>query len=153
MEPRVIRASLLVYGTLHFLVDATGAAAVLAILARDTAVPASRLLFVYGLISFASRPVLGFLVDRRRSARHAALFGSVLVAIGWAVAPAGPLTAVTVLGIGNALFHVGAGSICFRLAPGRAGPSGFLRLRERWASLWGPLLVFEPWISLGLAWP
>lgn len=121
---RVIRASLVTYGILHFLVDAVGAATVFAILARAGAGLDSPLLLVYGLISFAARPLLGLVVDARFSARSAAALGSALVAMGSALFFRNPFAAVITLGIGNALFHVGAGSICFRLKPGLAGPSG-----------------------------
>ncbi|MBL0169713.1 MAG: hypothetical protein IPP90_03135 [Gemmatimonadaceae bacterium] len=124
MHARTVRASLAVYGLLHFLIDAIGAATVFAILERDGRSPGTPLLLAYGLISFASRPLLGLLVDARDSARHAAMAGSALVACGSVLFAGRPFEAVVALGIGNALFHVGAGSISFRLMPGRAGPSG-----------------------------
>ncbi len=116
--------SLCVYGILHFLVDGVGAVTVFTIVSRDPSLGVSRLLLVYGLISFAARPFMGLLVDVRAQSRVAALFGSLLVALAPVVFANRPLTAAIALGMGNALFHVGAGSICFRLKPGCAGPSG-----------------------------
>ncbi|MEQ1692516.1 MAG: hypothetical protein ABMA00_14600 [Gemmatimonas sp.] len=145
-----MRASLVTYGILHFLVDAVGAATVFAILGRTGVGLDAPLLLVYGLISFASRPVLGLVVDANFSARSAAVFGSALVAMGSTLLSRTPFAAVITLGIGNALFHVGAGSICFRLKPGLAGPSGVFAAPGALGVFVGTVLgaraLTQPWI-------
>jgi MFS transporter, FSR family, fosmidomycin resistance protein len=126
MTHREIRWSLGTYGVLHFLVDAVGAATLFALLDRggDHGF-AAPLVIVYGLGSFATRPLFGLLVDARLSARSAALAGGMLMAIGSLAIDVWPGLAVLAMAAGNALFHVGAGSICFRIEPGRARASGY----------------------------
>jgi FSR family fosmidomycin resistance protein-like MFS transporter len=82
---------------------------------------------LYNLLAFGAQPLFGWLVDWSRQARTAALIGCVLV-VGAALAfQDWPLPALVAAGTGNALFHLGAGSICLRLTPGRAmGPGIFV---------------------------
>jgi hypothetical protein len=140
---------------MHFLVDAAGAATLFALIARGSGSPATPLVLAYGLISFASRPLLGLLVDAQGGARGAALAGGVIVAGSSLGFSAAPLAAVVAMAVGNALFHVGAGSICFRLEPGRAGPSGIFAgpgaLGVFIGSTASASLVVNPWpVAIGV---
>lgn len=78
----------------------------------------------YNFLAFATQALLGWIVDRLRAPAPAAAVGaalSVLAAVLWT---GQPMLALALAGIGNALFHVGAGSICLQLAQGRAAISG-----------------------------
>ncbi len=89
-----------IYSALHFLVDGVCALAMFGWLRGN---PAGFLL--YNFWAFAMQFPLGAILDRvehPRMPRYFALAGCVLTLLGTAVGPA-------VLGLGNALFHVGGG--------------------------------------------
>ena len=76
------------------------------------------------MAGFGLRPVLGFLVDRWQSPRLAAAAGCVFAAAAALVFLRFPLAGLGCAALGNALFHVGGGGICFRATPGRAAGPG-----------------------------
>ena len=81
----------------------------------------------YNLVAFGSQPFWGWLVDRSGRGRGGVTAGLFLTAIGVAAAGLQPVAAVLLLGCGNALFHVGAGSLVYLAAPGKAaGPGLFV---------------------------
>jgi FSR family fosmidomycin resistance protein-like MFS transporter len=79
---------------------------------------------LYNLLAFGTQPLLGWAVDWSRQPRAVALLGGGLVAGAALTFNFWPLPAVVTAGIGNALYHLGAGSICLRLTPGRATAAG-----------------------------
>jgi FSR family fosmidomycin resistance protein-like MFS transporter len=78
----------------------------------------------YNAVAFGLRAPFGLVVDYFRIPRPAAALGCVLVAGSTITYSAMPLYSVIVVGIGNALFHVGGGGISFNLVPKRATPPG-----------------------------
>jgi FSR family fosmidomycin resistance protein-like MFS transporter len=82
--------------------------------------------FLYNLLAFAVQPLIGLGADHFRVARPLAAGGAsvVAVAVGLAWIPGTVFAAVAVLGLGNAVFHVGGGVISLKAAPGRATPLG-----------------------------
>ena len=115
-----------IYGVIHALIDAACVAAVY------RAVPAHRLdaetafalVLGYDLLAFGSQAVFGAAADRWRAARAALLSGIAATAIAVGLVSAQPLATMLLAGIGNALFHVGAGGIVLQSQPGQAAPSG-----------------------------
>lgn len=78
------------------------------------------LILGYDYIAFATQMFIGYALDRLGLATWAAAAGCILTAAGaWLAAPA-PVAAVAVVALGNALFHVGGGTVCLRAARGRA---------------------------------
>ncbi len=87
-------------------------------------VPKTALVFlIYNFCAFALQMPLGVLADRRRSGLPFAVSGSLTVAV-LCLSPDPGLPGCALLGLGNALFHVGGGLDVLRLTGDRAGPLG-----------------------------
>lgn len=121
-----ISANLFVYGTAHALIDAICVAVVFSIFKNQMVSPAtfSFLIILYNVLAFGLQVIIGFVVDILKSPRASAIIGSILTAISAFIFLYFPLLAVVLAGIGNALFHVGAGSICLNLTPQKASAPG-----------------------------
>jgi MFS transporter, FSR family, fosmidomycin resistance protein len=121
-------ASLVIFGSSHAAVDAVSAGTVLALWQSAALTPenATSLFLLYNGLAFGTQPLIGWLVDASRRPRAAALLGVALTALaagtGAFIWP--PWLVVILVGLGNALFHLGAGSLSLRLAPGRAAAPG-----------------------------
>jgi FSR family fosmidomycin resistance protein-like MFS transporter len=113
-------------GGVHLMVDAACVASVLRSCPPGDAMVSSALAFVlgYDLLAFAGQAPCGWLVDRLGVRRGATLAGLALTALALvAGARAGGVT-VGLAGLGNALFHVGAGAMVLAGSQGRAAPAG-----------------------------
>jgi FSR family fosmidomycin resistance protein-like MFS transporter len=115
-----------IYGVIHALVDAACVTAV---------VRASRGSYVadlgafwtvagYDLLAFGLQFPLGLLMDRLRLARLSMIAGAAMAAVVLAPGAIPPLATMIVAGVGNALFHLGAGGLVLRSTGGRAAPAG-----------------------------
>lgn len=94
---------------------------------RSSGLPPSTIIgwiIIYNLLAFAGQVPVGYLADRLDSYRGAAIAGVVAAAGALALAPAAVRPAVVVLGIGNALYHVGAGALVLRASGERSTESG-----------------------------
>lgn len=113
-------------GGAHLVVDAACVAAVLRASPPSDAIASAALVFVlgYDLLAFAGQVPAGFLVDRFRLRRAAALLGLVLTAAAVVASPAAGFGVMALAGLGNALFHVGAGAMVLAGSQGRAAPAG-----------------------------
>lgn len=117
------RASLL--GGVHLLVDAacvtavwrTGDSRWVAFLSSWAVVCG------YDLLAFAGQLPLGIAADRLRLTRAAALAGVALSAAALLLSPHSSVATLVAAGLGNALFHLGAGASVLR-NPARATPAG-----------------------------
>ena len=78
----------------------------------------------YDLIAFAGQPFLGILADKLGNMRTVIIAGIVLTATSLGLMLTSPLAACIVAGVGNALFHLGAGAVCIYIKKGRAAPTG-----------------------------
>jgi MFS transporter, FSR family, fosmidomycin resistance protein len=106
-----------IYGTIHALVDATCAAYLLSIIHGYERI--FNLLLLYNIIAFGAQLPLGLIVDRLQKPAMAALLGCILLIV--AIFESNHLLwAVLVCGFGNALFHVGGGSIALNLQEKKA---------------------------------
>ncbi|MCL2723726.1 MAG: hypothetical protein FWD69_04745 [Polyangiaceae bacterium] len=113
-------------GFAHLLVDAacvtaifrTGGSAAAHVLGSFAVV------FGYDLLAFAAQAPLGMLVDRFGFARASAAFGLMLSALALFFAPHSSLVTMLAAGIGNALFHLGAGASVLRFSGAHATPAG-----------------------------
>ena len=114
-----------VLGTIHALVDLVCVTAVLRALGvhPTDATGTYTVVVGYDLIAFAAQLPLGLLADRVKALRAATVAGIVLS--GLAVFTTGRAEVTMVMaGIGNALFHIGAGGMVLARAGGRATPAG-----------------------------
>lgn len=128
-DSRATIATLMAWGGAHLAVDAASVAVALRASSHETlsAVGAWGVVVAYNVLAFAGQAPLGMLADRWRCPRPAAVLGCALVACAVPTATLGPILAVCLAGLGNALFHVGGGAISLSLTPGRAtGPGLFV---------------------------
>jgi FSR family fosmidomycin resistance protein-like MFS transporter len=113
-------------GAVHLLVDAACVTSVLRAAPSRDAVVAGTFAFVlaYDLLAFAGQLPLGWLVDRLGARRGVAVLGIVLTAAAVAIAPRAGYSVVLLAGLGNALFHLGAGAMVLAGGQDKAAPAG-----------------------------
>jgi len=113
-------------GGAHLVVDAVSVTSVLRAAPARGAVATSALLFViaYDVLAFAGQVPLGWLVDRLALRRGAALIGIVLTAAAMAIGGRAGYAVVLLAGLGNALFHLGAGAMVLAGGREKAAPAG-----------------------------
>ncbi len=121
--------------------------------------------FIYNLLAFGLQPVYGFIIDKWNLARYAVIAGCLCVGAGLLLVGQ-PLLANTLGPLGNALYHIGAGVIVWRMYPGKAWPLGVLigpgaigitmsnKLAAQYSSYTGPVLTSLLFIGVMVAlWP
>ena len=115
-----------IYGVVHALVDAACVTAVVRTSGGSYVGDLGAFWTVagYDLLAFGLQFPLGLLVDRLRLARLSMIVGAAMAAVVLAPGPLAPMATLVVAGVGNALFHLGAGGIVLRSAGGRAAPVG-----------------------------
>jgi len=123
---REIISNLAVYGIAHAFIDATCAAIAFALLALKAVSQEYfiTLVVIYNVIAFGSQPLFGLLTDKYKIPKLAAITGAVITAIAAFIAFQNPLSAAIIAGLGNALFHVGGGTICLNLTRKKAAAPG-----------------------------
>ena len=121
-----ISANLFVYGTTHAVVDTTCAAVIFSIL-KNKIVGIQEffsLVVAYNVLAFGLQAGFGLIVDYFKSPRAAALLGCVFTGISALIFLYFPIIAIIFAGVGNALFHIGGGSISLNLTPKKATAPG-----------------------------
>ena len=115
-----------IYGFIHALVDAACVAAVVRTSRGSYVADLGAFWTVagYDMLAFGLEFPLGLLVDRLRLARLSMILGAAMAAVVLAPGPVPALATMIVAGVGNALFHLGAGGLVLRSAGGRAAPAG-----------------------------
>jgi FSR family fosmidomycin resistance protein-like MFS transporter len=115
-----------IYGVIHALVDAACVAAVVRASHGSTVGDLGAFWTVagYDWLAFGLQFPLGLLVDRLRVARLSMIVGAAIAALVLAPGPIPSLATTIAAGVGNALFHLGAGGLVLRSAGGRAAPAG-----------------------------
>ncbi len=113
-------------GVAHALVDASSALVLFRDLASSPLSDTTVALWIglYDVLAFAGQVPLGALVDRFGLHRQAAVGGLVLTGLALLLAPGVAVSAVVLVGIGNALFHLGAGAFVLATSAGRARDIG-----------------------------
>ena len=111
-------------GAAHLIVDAVCVTSVLRASPPSDSIVSSALAFVlgYDLLAFAGQAPLGWVADRLGLRRGAALAGLLCTAV--ALLAGHGSAVVLIAGVGNALFHVGAGAMVLAGSQGRAAPAG-----------------------------
>lgn len=147
---RLAIGNLTVYGAAHAIVDAACAALVLSHMAagRSTGSDFAFLLVLYNALAFGLQPLIGFIADQCRLSYETAVAGCILTAAATLISPY-PLLSVILIGIGNALFHVGGGIISLNLFKGKAAAPGIFvapgALGLMIGTLTGKSGGFSPW--------
>jgi len=77
------------------------------------------LIILYNIIAFGTQPFFGFFIDLYKRAKLGAIIGLVITTSGL-ILFFNPLLAIILLGIGNALYHVGGGVVALNLFPSKA---------------------------------
>ncbi len=114
-----------IYTAMHFLVDLTCIYRLYAVVMPQSG-PFShwlRIVLLYNFLAFALPGAVGLLADRLDSSDSMAALGCVLVAAP-SFLTGTPHPAVILQGVGNGLFHVGAGRRVLQESNGRYSPSG-----------------------------
>ncbi len=110
------------------LVDAVSAAVVFSLLSLSLvqAEEFAALVISYDFLAFAAQPILGSLIDRLRLPVISASFGAFLVILSLPIGVVFhiPILAILIVGIGNAIFHLGGGTIALNLIPRKATMPG-----------------------------
>ncbi|MBI4703966.1 MAG: hypothetical protein HY744_22895 [Deltaproteobacteria bacterium] len=83
-----------------------------------------RLVVLYNLVAFAGQVPVGLVADRWRVYRATAMAGLLGAAAALLLGPSFSLAAILAIGLGNAMFHVGAGALVLDTSGDRATESG-----------------------------
>jgi FSR family fosmidomycin resistance protein-like MFS transporter len=121
MKASNITLNLTVYGLSHALVDA----GCIALILGGIDVKAELLIYIllYNILAFGLQMPFGWIIDRIHKPVSSAVLGCIVVATALMFFMH-PLTATILAGTGNALFHVGGGTVSLNLRPGKASMPG-----------------------------
>lgn len=121
-----ISANLFVYGTAHAIVDGICAAVIFSILKNQIVSTTDfiSLVILYNVLAFGLQAIFGLVADYFKSPRAVAFLGCILTGLSAITFLSFPIVAVIFAGLGNALFHVGGGSISLNLTPKKATAPG-----------------------------
>lgn len=111
------------YGLIHAIVDLCCAAVLFSFLGKVEIMFLLQLAIIYNSLAFGLQFVFGFAADKIKKHDGFAIFGCLLLILGIFLYKS-PLTSIIIMGIGNALFHVGGGVIALEAGNGRAKLSG-----------------------------
>jgi FSR family fosmidomycin resistance protein-like MFS transporter len=114
------------HGAIHAVIDASTVMVVFSTSVAHHLPPLHTAFMIYGydLLAFAGQALFGYGMDRLRIYRSVTLLGIVLAACSVLLMLTDSLIAVVTAGLGNALFHVGAGAVVLNTNPGRAADAG-----------------------------
>lgn len=113
-------------GLIHFLVDAASLTVLYdeAALDRSTAEEVNHWIDLYNMLAFGLQFPLGLAADRGHEHRWAVLVGLECLVLALTIGTEVTSLAVILAGLGNALFHLGAGAMVLRSCQGRASEAG-----------------------------
>jgi len=121
MKLPLVASNLLVYGLTHALVDAS--CIILLLGGIDVKGNLLTYILIYNLLAFGLQVPFGWLNDRIYQPVLSAILGCGLVSVSLMLFIS-PMSAVILAGIGNALFHIGGGTVALSLRPGKAALPG-----------------------------
>jgi FSR family fosmidomycin resistance protein-like MFS transporter len=124
LDPRHVVPT--VYGLVHAVIDATTVAVVLCASGIHGLAPheAFALIVGYDVIAFGAQSVFGLLTDALKAPRATAIAGVAIAILSLVALPYHAVVATACAGVGNALFHVGAGALSLSVDAGRATAPG-----------------------------
>jgi len=148
-------SNLAILGTAHFLTDLICAALLFwAFTAKVASIQDLAFLFViYNILAFGLQLPFGYLCDKIKKPKEFAILGLILTALAGMLTLSNIYLAVLFAGIGNALFHIGAGTIALNLTPKKATAPGIFVAPGALGLLCGTLIgkagLFNPIIFFG----
>lgn len=121
-----ITTNLIVYGVAHTIVDGICAAVIFSIFKNKifSTTDFISLVFLYNVSAFGLQAIFGLVADYFKSPRVIAFLGCILTGLSAITFLSFPIVAIIFAGLGNALFHVGGGSISLNLTPKKATAPG-----------------------------
>lgn len=152
-NPNTTRLLPAIYGALHALVDAASVTVVLRACRLHDLDPAVAfaLVVAYDVIAFGSQLIFGWIIDRLCRPRQATMVGLGLTAACIALLPVSPYAAMACAGVGNSLFHLGAGASVLNLGLDRSSSAGIFVAPGVLGLGFG--LYYGKTPSLGPVWP
>lgn len=114
------------HGAIHAVIDASTVMVVFSAIAVHNLTPSQSIFIIisYDLYAFAGQAILGYGMDKLLLSKSVILLGIALTAISVVLMPLHAFTAMVTAGLGNALFHVGAGAVSLNTSPGHARDPG-----------------------------
>jgi FSR family fosmidomycin resistance protein-like MFS transporter len=115
-----------VLGVIHAVIDASTVTMIFSVVViHDVQLTSAfALVLGYDLIAFAGQPILGIVADKVGNMRAVIIAGILLTGASLGLMLVSPVAACVVGGVGNALFHLGAGAVCIYIKKGRAAATG-----------------------------
>ncbi|MCX6816593.1 MAG: hypothetical protein NTZ93_01900 [Candidatus Beckwithbacteria bacterium] len=137
-----ISANLFVYGATHAIVDGICAAVIFSILKNQIVSTTDfiSLVILYNVLAFGLQAIFGLVTDYFKSPRAVAFLGCILTGLSAITFSSFPIVAIVFAGLGNALFHIGGGSISLNLTPKKATAPGIYVAPGAFGLLVGTLL-------------
>jgi FSR family fosmidomycin resistance protein-like MFS transporter len=128
IKKSTIVKNLLVFGLSHALIDFISALILFSFILSNTA---DRqlvifLVILYNILAFGTQIIFGELSDKYKKPKEIAVLGLILGIISLTFFISLPIISIVIIGLGNALFHVGAGTIGLNLTPKKATAPGIL---------------------------
>lgn len=108
---------LLALGLTHFVADAISGFTVTSVALGHSVLKISLIILSYNIVAFALQPLIGFFVDRWLAHRRAVIGGIAMMGFGLLAFSLNPIVALTIIAIGSALIHVGAGALSSLATP------------------------------------
>lgn len=123
---KMISANLLVYGITHAVIDWICAAVIFSIFKNQTINLSilTSLVILYNVLAFWLQAIFGLITDYLKSPKETAILGCIFVGISAIIFLNFPISAIIFAWLGNALFHVGGGSISLNLTPQKTTAPG-----------------------------
>jgi len=118
---KAVISNLTVYGFSHAAIDLVSAAILFSLLSSKDFF---WLAVVYNLIAFGLQAPLGLLIDKLKIPKISAIIGCILALTAILILPYISIFSVIIVALGNALFHLGGGSISLNLLNKKATAPG-----------------------------
>jgi hypothetical protein len=125
-EARLLYQNLAVYSFAHAIIDMVCAIVIFSISRLNVLGFNEFFNFVilYGLLAFGLQVLFGLICDKFKSPKLFAILGIILTMISTLLIIQLPIFAVIFAGVGNALFHIGGGTISLNITPRKATAPG-----------------------------
>lgn len=133
----------------HGLVDAACAFLVIWMTTQSTSpIDPLSLVLLYNFLAFATQPIFGFAFDKFNKHVCIAAIGCLITAVGLSLYFI-PVLSVVLVGVGNAVFHIGGGITSLKIDSGRAWAPGIFIAPGNIGLLFGTLLGKQDFFGWG----
>lgn len=125
-EGRLLTQNLIIYSFGHAVIDLISAIVVFSI-SRLNLISFNEffnLVILYGLLAFGLQVVFGVMCDKFKSPKLFAELGIIFALLSIFFITKAPIASIVLVGIGNAIFHIGGGTISLNITPKKATAPG-----------------------------